>query len=199
MTSRNAGFTLLEVLVSVLIFALASALAYGGLSALTRARAASDAANERFGKLQFAMGLIERDLSSIARRGVRNADGLRRPMLDGDAARIEFTRHGYGNALALPRAELERVGYLRREGELIRLRHPALDGAGGARPVEDVLIDGAQRLQFTYRDAQGRELHQWPPPRSETDALPRAVEFIVELEGYGELRRVIELPQEPPP
>ena len=199
MKSHNAGFTLLEVLVSVLIFALASALAYGGLSALTRARAASDVANERFGKLQFAMGLIERDLSSISRRSVRNADGLRRPMLDGDTAHIEFTRHGYGNTLALPRAELERVGYLRREGEWIRLRHPSLDGGGGVRPVEDVLIDGVQRLQFTYRDAQGRELHQWPPPRSETDTLPRAVEFIVELEGYGELRRVIELPQEPPP
>lgn len=199
MKSHNAGFTLLEVLVSVLIFALASALAYGGLSALTRARAASDVANERFGKLQFAMGLIERDLSSISRRSVRNADGLRRSMLDGDTAHIEFTRHGYGNTLALPRAELERVGYLRREGEWIRLRHPSLDGGGGVRPVEDVLIDGVQRLQFTYRDAQGRELHQWPAPRSETDVLPRAVEFVIELEGYGELRRVLELPQEPLP
>ena len=120
-------------------------------------------------------------------------------MLDGDAVRIEFTRHGYGNTLALPRAELERVGYLRREGELIRLRHPSLDGGGSMRPVEDVLIDGVQRLQFIYRDAQGRELHQWPPPRSETDALPRAVELVIELEGYGELRRVLELPQEPLP
>lgn len=199
MRSRSAGFTLLEVLVSVLIFALASALAYGGLSALSRARIASDAANERFGKLQFAMGLIERDLSSIARRGIRNADGLRRPMLDGDASRIEFVRHGYGNVLALPRAELERVGYLRREGELIRLRHAALDEAGGSRPQEDVLIDGVQALRVTYRDGQGRELHQWPPPRSEVDTLPRAVEFVIDLEDYGELRRVIELPQEPPP
>jgi len=192
------GFTLLEMLVAVLLFAVASALAYGGLSALTRARAASEAANERFGKLQFAMGLIERDVSSIARRGVRNSDGVRRPMLFGEAARIELTRHGYGNVLALPRAELERVGYLRRERELVRLRYPSLDG-GSARPIEDVLIDGVQRLEFSYLDAQGKELRQWPPPRSNGDSLPRAIEFVIELEGYGELRRVLELPMEPQP
>ncbi len=196
--ASHRGFTLLEMLVAVLLFALASALAYGGLSALVRARAASDEANERFGKLQFAMGLIERDLASIARRGVRDADDVKQPMLIGDAARIEFTRHGFGNTLALPRAEMERVGYLRRDQELVRLRHSSLDG-GGARPQEDVLMDGVERLQFTYLDAQGKEQRQWPPPRSETDTLPRAVELVIEFNGYGELRRVLELPSELPP
>ena len=118
-SSRRAparGFTLLEVLVAVALFAVAAALAFGGLDALTRARSRLDAGNERLGRLQFAVGLLERDLRSAAARGVRDGYGAPLPALLGTRERVELTRHGHANALARPRAELERVGY--------RLRSP---------------------------------------------------------------------------
>ena len=81
--SLSHGFTLVEMLVAVAIFALASALAYGGLSALTRARSQLEQQNERLGRLQFAIGLIERDLRSAAPRAVRDNYGAPLPALSG--------------------------------------------------------------------------------------------------------------------
>lgn len=197
--ARQRGFTLLEVLVAVAVFAVASALAYGGLRGIVAAQAQGNEAKARLGRLQFAVSLIERDIASAARRGVRDAYGAPRPALEGEAARIELTRYGHANALALPRAEMERVSYLRRENRLLRLRWPSLDRAPGAHPVEDELLDGLDGLEIVYLDAQGREHRQWPPTRGSTEILPRAIRMTLDAQGFGDIHRVLELPQEPPP
>lgn len=193
-----AGFSLIEVLVAVAVFALTSALAYGGLRTLVDAQVQEAGARARLGQLQFAVGLLERDVTSAARRGVRDNYGAPRPVLEGGGERLELTRHGLANALALPRAELERLAWLRRDDRLLRLRWPVLDRAPGTVPVEDVLLDGVERLDLVFLDARGREHRQWPP-RGVTEALPRAVRLKLELRDYGELVRVLELPREPTP
>ena len=195
---RQRGFTLLEMLVAVLLFAIASALAYGGLRSIVQAQEQSSQAKAQLGRLQFAVSLIERDITSAARRGIRDGYGVPRPALEGEGQRIELTRHGYANVLALPRAELERVAYQRRDGQLLRLRWPVLDRSPGTRPVEDELLEGVTRMEVVYLDGQGREHRQWPPPHGVSETLPRAVRLTLELEDFGEIRRVLELPQEPP-
>lgn len=195
-TSLCSGFTLVEMLVAVAIFALASALAYGGLAALTRARSQLDAQNERLGRLQFAVGLIERDLRGVAARGIRDGYGAPHAPLEGTRERIELSRHGYANALALPRAEVERVGYRLDDGELQRLRYAVLDRAPASTAIEDALLDQVERLEFAYVAADGRELAQWPPPRANRDIPPRALIVTLTLADFGEIRRVLELPDE---
>ena len=194
---RQRGFTLFEVLVAVAVFAIATALAYGGLRGIVAAQTQGNEAKAQLGRLQFVVSLIERDIASAARRGVRDAYGVPRPALEGEVQRVELTRYGHANALALPRAEMERVAYLRREDRLLRLRWPSLDHAPGARAVEDELLDGVDALEIVYLDAQGREQRQWPPSRGSTEILPRAVRVTLEVQGFGEIRRVLELPQEP--
>lgn len=189
------GFTLVEMLVAVAIFAVASALAYGGLNTLVSARAQIDASNERIGKLQFAVGLVERDLRSIAERPVRENYGSDRPALDGQAAGFELTRFGAANSLGLTRAELERVAYRLDDGKLQRLRYVVLDRAPGSLPETTDLLDGIDRFELRYRGADGRELRQWPPPRDSVEALPRAVEVRIAGKDLGEIRRLLELPQ----
>jgi general secretion pathway protein J len=197
--SSVRGFTLLEMLVAIAIFALASALAYGGLDALVRARQQLDATQERLGRLQFALGLLERDLRSVAPRPVRDDYGVTHGALEGSGDRLEVTHGGLANALALPRAELERVGWRSLDGRLQRRRYPALDRTPASTPFDDDLLDQVESLRFRYLDAQGRAQPQWPPPRGGTEALPRAVIVTLTLADFGELRRVLELPQEPPP
>lgn len=192
------GFSLLEVLVAVVLFAIASALAYGGLRSIVQAQAQSVDAKAQLARLQFAVGLFERDIASAAPRGVRDAYGVPRPPLEGDGQRVELTRYGHANVLALPRAELERVAYLRRDDRLLRLRWPVLDRAPGTQAIEDELLDGVGRMDVVYLDESGREHRQWPPPRSVTQALPRAVRLTLEVDGLGDIRRVLELPQELP-
>lgn len=196
---HQRGFTLLEMLVAVVLFAIASALAYGGLRSIVQAQEQGRHAKAELGRLQFAVSLIERDITSAARRGIRDGYGVPRPALEGEGQRIELTRHGYANVLALPRAELERVAYQRRDGQLLRLRWPVLDRAPGTRPIEDELLEGVSRMELVYLDGHRREHRQWPPPQGVTDTLPRAIRLTLELEQFGEIHRVLELPQEPPP
>lgn len=189
------GFTLVEMLVAIAIFAVASALAYGGLTTLVDARAQVDARNTRLGELQFAVGLIERDLRSIAERPVRENDGGERPALDGQPASIELTRFGAANSLGQVRAELERVGYRVEDGTLQRRRYAVLDRAPSSLPDDADLLDDITRFELRYRAADGRELRQWPPPRGDADGMPLAVEVRIAGEDFGEIRRLLELPR----
>jgi general secretion pathway protein J len=194
MKVSSRGFTLIEMLVAIAIFAVASALAYGGLNTLVNARAQIDNRNDRLGRLQFAIGLIERDLRSIADRPVRENFGAERPALDGQATNVELTRFGNANSLGLTRAELERVAYRLDDGVLQRRRYAVLDRAPGSLPDDTDLLDGIERFELRYRAADGRELRQWPPPRSD-DTLPRAVEIRIAGDDIGEIRRLLELPE----
>ena len=197
--ARPAGFTLVEMLVAVAIFALASALAYGGLAALLRARTQLDAENERLGRLQFAIGLVERDLRGFVPRAIRDGYGAPLPALSGTRDGVEFSRLGLANALALPRAEIERVGYRLQQDRLQRLRYPVLDRSPGSVPQVDELLDGVESIDFDYVAADGRELAQWPAPRANPDSPPRAVALTLTLSDYGPIRRVLELPDEAAP
>lgn len=193
------GFTLVEMLVAIAIFALASALAYGGLDGLMRARGQLDATQARLARVQLAVGLLERDLRSVAPRPVRDGYGETHAALEGAGDRLEVTRGGLSNALDLPRAELERAAWRVADGTLQRRRWAVLDRTAGSQPMDDDLLDDVASVRFEYVDAQGRELPQWPPPQGSVEPLPRAVIATLDIEGFGDVRRVFELPREPAP
>jgi general secretion pathway protein J len=193
---RFAGFSLVELLVAVAIFALAAGLAYGGLDGLVRARGQLQEQSARLQSLQFAVGLIERDLRAAVNRPVREAYGSTTlPALQADGARIELSRIGHANALAQPRAEIERVAYQLDGRTLQRLRYPVLDRTPGTTPEIQPLLEDVERLEFRLLDHQRREHGRWPA--GDAEPLPRAVELRLVVSGLGELRRLLELPEAP--
>jgi general secretion pathway protein J len=182
----------------VAIFALASALAYGGLDALVRARGQLQQQSEQLQALQFAVGLIERDLRAAVNRPVRDAYGSSSlPALQASAGRIELSRIGHANALAQPRAEIERVAYQLDGQTLQRLRFAVLDRAPSTLPEVQPLLEAVERLEFRLLDHDGREHGSWPSGR-DGRPLPRAVELRLVVAGVGELRRLLELPDASP-
>jgi len=64
-TVRNAGFTLVEVLVALLIMAILSTMAWQGVDGMVRARDASQEAAERTLRLTTVMAQWEQDLSAL--------------------------------------------------------------------------------------------------------------------------------------
>lgn len=191
---RAAGFTLLEVVVAVALFALVAALAYGGLDSVLSARAQLQAQASQLARLQFAVGQIERDLRAAALRPVRDGYGQRQPMLVGGSTGFELSRHGYGNALEAARAEIERAAYRRVDDRLERLRWPVLDRGPSTRPEVLELMSGLSELRLRYIARSGREFDRWPAPGL-SDALPARVEVELEIEGLGRICRLLELPQ----
>jgi general secretion pathway protein J len=193
--NRSRGFSLVELLVAVALFGLASALAYGGLDALVRSRAQLDQQARQLQALQFAVGLLERDLRAALERPVRDGYGAPLPAFDLAPGRLELSRGGFANALAQPRAEIERVGYRLERGALQRLRYAVLDRAPDTVPELQALLEEVEGFELRALDREGREHPRWPPGR-EPAGLPAAVEVRLRVAGIGDVRRLLELPDD---
>lgn len=195
---RGRGFTLLEVLVAMSIFAVVSVMAYSGLRTAVDAKQSSDAADARLSELQRAYAVLSRDFRQLAPRGVRSAFGDTEPPLLTEVGEVRLTRAGRGNPLELNRSEFVRVGYrLSADGELVRLVWPALDQPIDASPAEMVLVAEVETLGLRFLGEGDRWFETWPPANAGPDdvSLPQAVELTLELDDYGELRWLFASPR----
>lgn len=198
---RARGFSLLELLVAVAIFAIVAALAWGGLDALARQRAVLDARIDETDALQRAIGRLGRDLQQAAPRPARGADGRVQPALlgtaDGLALSVLRPPAGWSGG-----SGIERVDWRCDADGLVRARGPLEPRPGAPAPEPALAVAGAGDCRWRYLDDAGRALPAWPPRGAAPDALPRAVELRLRLSGADgaagegvELRRVFELPE----
>jgi general secretion pathway protein J len=191
------GFSLLEVLVAVALFALAMGLAYGGLDAVVRGRAQLQQEAQRLASLQLAVGQLERDVRAALPRSVRTADLRREPALLVERDALTLTRAGYANGLAQARAELERVRWGADRDALVRWRFVSLDRGGSERPVEALRLTGVSAWRVEALQADGRWVDRWPPPGQDAAAWPRALRLGFDLHGVGRIERLLELSEAP--
>jgi general secretion pathway protein J len=201
MRSCARGFSLIELLVALAVFAALAAVSYGGLSQIAQTRGALTAQQDRFAAVVRAVSTLERDLGQAISRPVRaNGRDDWLPALAGSADRIELTRLGFANPLAEPRSNLERVAYAVDARKLVRGRYAALDRVPDAAPATTTALDRVESLRFRYLGTDGVWRDAWPPAESivanvqPVELLPRAIELRLATADIGELRRVVELP-----
>ncbi len=185
----EAGFTLVELLVALAIFALIS------VAGVTLLRSGSDtqlAVKERLEGLSRTNRLanaLESDLAQAVARPVRDAAGQPVPaFIQSDTATpgalFGFVRAGWSNFDEAPRAGLQRVAYVLDGKALKRVGWPMLDGAApgeAATLLEDVDVAGVR-----FRDEAGQWRNDWTA--TDARALPRAVELLLTVDGKPEQR-----------
>jgi general secretion pathway protein J len=191
MKRPQTGFTLLEVLIAVAIFALLGMAGYSGLDAVLKARARMDAENQQWRAVALFWTRLGRDLTAQVDRPARlrgsaaQAAFLGESTVTGEyAAQLELTRLGAAEAGKSPP---ERVAYRLREGKVEWLRWPALDSDPRATPDVAVLLEHVVELTFSYRDKAGIWNARWPP--SSQASHPTAVKVILKLETGETLSR----------
>lgn len=196
------GFTLLELVVAIAIFALMAAFAYGGLGSVLNLSASTTQQSERLGEVQRAVAVLERDLESAI---VRNPMGEfspegERPFSSGDGWLFQLTHKGVPNPLGLARSDLQRVAWSYTGGDLVRVTWPQLDVPLGAeQPPSQRVLSGVSEVEASFLDAQGQWLTQWPAEQGgpAVASLPRAVQVRITLSDWGLVRRVVLLPDGP--
>ena len=194
--SKHAGFTLLELLVALSVFALLAAMAYGGLNTVLKARAATDLQAERLTRLQNTFFWLGRDLTQTVNRPVRDEYGETQPALSGIGLgdyRLALTRGGWLNPADRARGNLQRVAYGLRDDQLVRVYWNVLDRAQDSQPIESVLLDGVERLELRYLDGQKQWSEVWPSAvtgAAASAAPPRAVEVTIETKAEGRITRL---------
>ncbi|NQD35668.1 type II secretion system minor pseudopilin GspJ [Permianibacter sp. IMCC34836] len=209
------GFTLIEVLVAVLIFGLIGIGAYSTLDTAQDAQQILRVRGERFMQLQRAVTTFSRDYQQRAFRRVRDSYGDRLPVVQGVSddtdTWIAFTRSGWRNPAQLPRSSLEHVRYALEEGRLIRYSYLLLDQAQQPVIQKRVLLDGISKMELKFRpnvDLSALQtfdnksevgddwLDEWPvggrQNTEDSEKAPRALKLTLEVEGIGEVHRVLQ-------
>jgi len=212
--SKAAGFTLIEVLIALAITAFIAAIAYSSLSTALQAVETTRAVAQRSYEVNRAWMIISRDLRQFVARPVRDEFGQVEPaMVGGLTARfpLSFTRTGWHNPNDIARSNLQRVSYRVEDGVLWRDAYAVLDRAPDTVPQQLRLLEGVEVLELAFlgsiTDAQqaGRGialetrdwLADWVADTSTPDAEltpPAALEFRLQLEDLGEMRRIYALP-----
>jgi general secretion pathway protein J len=192
------GFTLLELLVALAVFAIMSVAAYAGLRNVLHVQAHVEAESQRLMQTQMAFHFLQNDIEQIVPRDIRDEYGNPRPALESsDISGNLFilTRGGWDNPLAHPRANLQRIAYRLEEERLCRLYWDTLDRSGISEPLKTVLLDNVQdmRIRFLPGTTDDEWQNIWPPPENEEDiltVLPRAIEITITLNDWGDISRL---------
>lgn len=193
----NRGFTLLELLVAIGIFALISAIAYGSLTRLMVDRERLEAEHDFWRGLSLTFARLEEDLSQARERSVRDVIGFTQPAFRGQptdarataAPSVEFTRGGVLIFSDGARSDLQRVAYRLVDGTLKRLTWPVLDLGPQTVPLETPLLSHVEEFRVRFYAPAGIWLDLWPADGI-NEILPRGVEVKVTFKGRGEFTRL---------
>ncbi|VAW57241.1 hypothetical protein MNBD_GAMMA07-543, partial [hydrothermal vent metagenome] len=110
---KATGFTLIEVIIAMSIFAIVSLLAYSGLNTVMLSKSRTEVSLERLQELQLAMLTLTFDFQHLSVRDGHDAlGGLIQKFTTQDSNLIvSFTRSGWRNPAKQPRSTLQRVTY----------------------------------------------------------------------------------------
>ena len=199
-SASQRGFTLLELLISSIIFAIMAVMAYGGLSNVLDNSKSSQQALLRLQQIQQTVSVLNRDFSQIIPRGIRDEYGNKQPYLttaNNLDNLIEFTRGGRVNPANLLRSSLLRVAYRFDDEKLVRLQWPQLDRAQGIEARQSTLIDNIEKVTLRFLDENGEWQEQWPPLNAGTGGTQgltsiklAAIEIVMQLKDWGDIRRL---------
>ncbi len=195
-----SGFTLIEILVAMVIFALIGIGAYSLLANTFLISNTVELHTDRLAELQRAEHRLQQDIEQFSFRQTRNEFGDRTALLRGETGfsdstgYLEFTRSGWSNPAALPRSDLEHVIYKLEDGSLWRLSWFFLDRTESEADLKRELLTGVEKFTVRFLTKDDQWLEQWNTTGGdEIDKLPRAVAIELELFEELTLRRVFRL------
>jgi general secretion pathway protein J len=182
----EAGFTLVELLVSLFIFGMLSAAGVALLSFSVRAQEASALRLDELSRLRRASTLLAGDLGQAAPRIHRDESGLALPAFTGEGAALGLVRRGWENVDGDARSSLQRVEYRLAGDRLERVAYPMVDGAPPRAAT--TILAGVRTLRLRYRYPEGDWRDRWDP--KQPGDLPLAVELVADVAGTGTTRQL---------
>jgi general secretion pathway protein J len=174
--TQQTGFTLVEMLVALAIFAMLSAAGVMLLRASIDTQVAVSARLGESGGINRLRAMLTRELATAQPRVSRDENGTLRAAFVGSGSGIAFV-HGSGGDAGRP--ALGRVSYMLDDGALVRRASARIDGGldGELAPI----LHDVTALHWRYRARDGGWIETWAA--DDAARLPRAVELTVARRG----------------
>lgn len=197
------GFTLLEVLMAMTLFAVVVSVVYGSYSATFSTAHRLEYRAEANSKARVVMGRIVEDIESLysGSGGFLKGERIDFGEYRGDSLDFTSTAHLIFSKEQRP-AGYATISYRVEQGEdqllkLYRTDIPYRPNSGGIEDVEDngyLLCDGLKSVQFTYTSQDSGEVDDWDSleesgfDESQNGKLPGMVSILLILAGspHGE-------------
>lgn len=197
--SDQQGFTLIEVLIAMAIFAILSVMAYGGLEQVIKNRSQTEEALQRLRQIQLTMIKMQRDFEQLVVREGHDELGGVLPALstgEGTDLLVQFTRNGWRNPARLTRSHLQRVAYKLDDDKLIRISWPYVDRAQDTQAIEHELLVNVEDISIRIMNDKQEWKTSWPslinstPSNNSAPPRARAIEITLKLHDWGEIVRL---------
>lgn len=193
---RDAGFSLIELMAAMVIFAIIAVIAQ---RSMTVSMIAADRISNRstsIAELQLAVSQVTRDLENLVPRAIRTGSDAPEPaiVLENDGQVLTFTRGGIDDPTGRARSPFQRVIYVGgapeneppRRGTWDQVDRPAI-----STPRLSPLTENIAALSFAvYSD--GQWIKNWPSAGETNPAiLPDGIAVTFETRLWGPVRRVV--------
>jgi general secretion pathway protein J len=193
------GFTLLEVLIALTVFAILATITSSSLYYAFTTRTRVNEQSDRLGALQLAISIIEQDSIQTVERGIRGNEMRLFPPFIGRLQYIELTRDGNVNPKSMEkRSTLIRVAYLCEGNKLLRRTWASLDPKDRNTFEDKILIDNLKECHFNYLNKNLQLLPEWREqariPNQHPETLPQAIQVNASLTDWGEMNLLFVIP-----
>ena len=187
----SAGFTLIEVMVALLIFAMLALAGIGILSFSIRAQSATGAKLDDDAALNRTLSALSADLAQAVDRRTRDEQGTTLPAFAGEAGSaaapmVRLVRGGWSNLDGAARPSEQKVAWTLDGHALERVVWPQLDGA--APLVAAAMLDRVKAVTIRYR-FRGAWSDRWDGANGV--ALPQAMEWRIVRDDGTEYRQLL--------
>ena len=173
------GFTLVELLIAISIFAFISVITFNGINSAIKTREVISKSRLREAEIEKAVAILTDDLIHLAPRPVRGAsnklfpaysynnpdDGASGAFVNQRNYPLEFTRAGVPQIGLAYEHGLQRIAYdyNRETQQLIRIVWPVLDTNRFSEPRIYPILSDVSSISFRQIDDQLKEHSAWPP------------------------------------